>query len=286
MPELPEVETTRRGLVPYVRGRRVRALTVYEPRLRWPVAPRPAAPGRRATHPARRPARQVPAAATRVRHAARAPGHVGQSARRARRHPAPHRTITSTWCSIPGWRCASTIRAASAAFIYASGDPRAHPLLAHLAPEPFAAAFDADYLWRITRASACRHQATAHEQPPGGRRRQHLRERGAVPGAHPPAPAGAHTVARGCRAAGACGARGARPGHPRRRHDAARLSRRRRRARVISASGCTFTSARGRPCRRCRTPVRAITQGQRSTYYCPVLSEVAAHAVSILPTNP
>ena len=25
----------------------------------------------------------------------------------------------------------------------------------------------------------------------------------------------------------------------------------------------------GRPCRRCRTAVRALTQGQRSTYYCP-----------------
>jgi len=25
----------------------------------------------------------------------------------------------------------------------------------------------------------------------------------------------------------------------------------------------------GKPCRRCGTPVRAITQGQRSTYYCP-----------------
>ena len=23
------------------------------------------------------------------------------------------------------------------------------------------------------------------------------------------------------------------------------------------------------PCRRCRTPIRQLTQGQRSTYYCP-----------------
>jgi formamidopyrimidine-DNA glycosylase len=34
---------------------------------------------------------------------------------------------------------------------YASGDPRRHPLLARLAPEPFAQQFNADYLWRITR---------------------------------------------------------------------------------------------------------------------------------------
>jgi formamidopyrimidine-DNA glycosylase len=37
MPELPEVETTRRGVEPYSRGRRVRKLVVREPRLRWPV---------------------------------------------------------------------------------------------------------------------------------------------------------------------------------------------------------------------------------------------------------
>ena len=37
MPELPEVETTRRGVEPYVRGVRVSALRIHEPRLRWPV---------------------------------------------------------------------------------------------------------------------------------------------------------------------------------------------------------------------------------------------------------
>jgi formamidopyrimidine-DNA glycosylase len=25
----------------------------------------------------------------------------------------------------------------------------------------------------------------------------------------------------------------------------------------------------GKPCRVCKTPIRQITQGQRSTYYCP-----------------
>jgi formamidopyrimidine-DNA glycosylase len=38
MPELPEVETTRRGLAPYVVGRSIAAVEVREPRLRWPVA--------------------------------------------------------------------------------------------------------------------------------------------------------------------------------------------------------------------------------------------------------
>ncbi len=37
MPELPEVETTRLGLVSRVVGRRIRDVVVREPRLRWPV---------------------------------------------------------------------------------------------------------------------------------------------------------------------------------------------------------------------------------------------------------
>jgi formamidopyrimidine-DNA glycosylase len=38
MPELPEVETTRRGLVPHVVGRAIARIEIRESRLRWPVA--------------------------------------------------------------------------------------------------------------------------------------------------------------------------------------------------------------------------------------------------------
>ncbi len=37
MPELPEVETTRAGLAPHVEGRRVRAVVLRRPDLRWPI---------------------------------------------------------------------------------------------------------------------------------------------------------------------------------------------------------------------------------------------------------
>ena len=37
MPELPEVEVTRRGLAPALVGRVISAVTVREPRLRWPI---------------------------------------------------------------------------------------------------------------------------------------------------------------------------------------------------------------------------------------------------------
>jgi formamidopyrimidine-DNA glycosylase len=39
MPELPEVEVTRRGIEPYVRGRRVERVDVRTRALRWPVPP-------------------------------------------------------------------------------------------------------------------------------------------------------------------------------------------------------------------------------------------------------
>lgn len=39
MPELPEVETTRRGLAPHVVGQTIERLLVRESRLRWPVEP-------------------------------------------------------------------------------------------------------------------------------------------------------------------------------------------------------------------------------------------------------
>lgn len=37
MPELPEVETTRRGLAPHLEGRRIVGVTLRRPDLRWPI---------------------------------------------------------------------------------------------------------------------------------------------------------------------------------------------------------------------------------------------------------
>jgi formamidopyrimidine-DNA glycosylase len=39
MPELPEVETTRRGLAPHLVGRRIEAMVLRRPDLRWPIPP-------------------------------------------------------------------------------------------------------------------------------------------------------------------------------------------------------------------------------------------------------
>ncbi len=37
MPELPEVETTRRGIEPFIRNRKITSVSVHNARLRWPV---------------------------------------------------------------------------------------------------------------------------------------------------------------------------------------------------------------------------------------------------------
>jgi formamidopyrimidine-DNA glycosylase len=56
MPELPEVETTRRGLAPHVEGRIVTAATLRRPDLRWPIPReiRTVLPGQRITAVRRR----------------------------------------------------------------------------------------------------------------------------------------------------------------------------------------------------------------------------------------
>ena len=48
MPELPEVETTRRGIAPHLEGQRVSRVVVRERRLRWPIPKTRCAPVRAA----------------------------------------------------------------------------------------------------------------------------------------------------------------------------------------------------------------------------------------------
>ncbi|GAA4358387.1 bifunctional DNA-formamidopyrimidine glycosylase/DNA-(apurinic or apyrimidinic site) lyase [Kangiella marina] len=39
MPELPEVETTTRGLAPHITGQTIKAVNIHHPQLRWPIPP-------------------------------------------------------------------------------------------------------------------------------------------------------------------------------------------------------------------------------------------------------
>lgn len=150
MPELPEVETTRRGLEPHVAGRRIVALTVHEPRLRWRVPddlPAKLA-GQRITGTARR-AKYLLI----VLESGTLLVHLGMSGT-LRVLPADTPRVTHDHYDLL-LESGRTLRFNDprrfGSLHYTSDDPREHPLLARLAPEPFDPEFDSEYLWRITR---------------------------------------------------------------------------------------------------------------------------------------
>ncbi len=194
MPELPEVETTRRGLVAHVQGRRIAALRVYDPRLRWPVPAGPCAAGRGPHDRSRRSPQQVPALSPRRGHAARPPGHDGEPARvhggaaapaaRPRRHRARQRRDRA----LP--RSAALRRDAVGARD-GRGAPAARPARARALRRRVRRRLPV-----VGDAPARRgDQARADGQPPRRRRGEHLRQRGAVPRRHPADDAGAPAVA-------------------------------------------------------------------------------------------
>ena len=114
MPELPEVETTRRGLAPHLQGRRVHGVILRRADLRWPIPPEVAEllPGQRIEDIRRRAKYLLLDTAI-----GSAVLHLGMSGS-LRVLPVTHRCAPTTmWISV--WTtaacCASTTRADSAA---------------------------------------------------------------------------------------------------------------------------------------------------------------------------
>jgi formamidopyrimidine-DNA glycosylase len=149
MPELPEVETTRRGLLPHVVGRVITRVEVREPRLRWRVAnqlPRALA------------ARHIESLERRGKYllfgtdAGTLLVHLGMSGslRYLPAPPAPglHDHIDVLFDDGGALRFNDPRR--FGCFLL-SAAPGSHPLLKDLGPEPLGDEFDADYLWRVSR---------------------------------------------------------------------------------------------------------------------------------------
>jgi formamidopyrimidine-DNA glycosylase len=150
MPELPEVETTRRGLAEHVVGRTIARIEVREPRLRWPVArelPRALA------------AMRIDTLERRAKYllfgtdAGTLLVHLGMSGS-LRYLPTPlapglHDHIDVHFADGGALRFNDPRRFGSFMLTTAPGS---HPLLKDLGPEPLSAAFDADYLWRASRS--------------------------------------------------------------------------------------------------------------------------------------
>jgi formamidopyrimidine-DNA glycosylase len=267
LPELPEVETTRRGLDPHAHGQRIEALKLYDRRLRWPIAP---------SLPRELAGQRILATGRRAKYlllhleSGTLILHLGMSGNlRVLPAAAPrlaHDHFDLVLGSGTALRFNDPRRFGSLHFT--RGDPQRHRLLAHLAPEPFAREFDGDYVWRITRR---RRLAV----------KQLLMNSRLVVGVGNIYASEALFRAR------------LRPGRAARslsRADCARLARAVRAvlSQAIRAGGTTLRDylradgspghfrqrlyvyeRAGRPCRRCGTAVRSITQGQRSTYYCP-----------------
>lgn len=150
MPELPEVETTRRGIAPHVAGRLVTRMAVHEPRLRWPVDPGLAAwtNGQRILDVQRRGKYlllQLERGHLMV--------HLGMS---GSLRVLPTATARETHDHFDlemdsGWLLRFNDPRRFGSLHHITGDPSDHPLLRNLAPEPLDAAFDADYLHAVTR---------------------------------------------------------------------------------------------------------------------------------------
>jgi formamidopyrimidine-DNA glycosylase len=149
VPELPEVETTRRGLAPHAVGRLILAVTVREPRLRWPVDP---------ALPAALAGQRVEAIDRRAKYllfrtaAGRLVVHLGMSGSvrvlPADTAPALHDHIDIVLESGVALRYNDPRRFGSFHWLPADAG---HPLLDHLGPEPLGDAFDGAYLYRLSR---------------------------------------------------------------------------------------------------------------------------------------
>jgi formamidopyrimidine-DNA glycosylase len=150
MPELPEVETTRRGIERAAAGASIRELRVHDPRLRWPVDAQwsQQVAGQRLLSVERRGKYLL----LRLEHGTLLL-HLGMSGSlRVLPVEAPlqkHDQLDLVLDSGLTLRLNDPRRFGS--LHYTTEEPSTHRLLRHLAPEPFDASFDAAYLERITR---------------------------------------------------------------------------------------------------------------------------------------
>jgi formamidopyrimidine-DNA glycosylase len=267
VPELPEVETTRRGIRSALRGHRITGMVLREPRLRWPVDPGlvTGLPGQQ-VRDVRRRAKYLLIELERGTLIA----HLGMSGSlRVLPAVAPLLAHDHYDLLLDTGRCLRfNDPRRFGSLLWVTGDPAEHPLLARLGPEPLEREFDADYL-----AGKARGRKVAIKQ--------FLMDQHVVVGVG------------NIYASEALFRAGISPRRAAGRVSAVRLEDlvgavRDVLAEAIRQGGTTlrdYVNAEGtpgyfrqklyvyeragEPCRRCRTAVRQIVQGQRSTYYCP-----------------
>lgn len=267
MPELPEVETTRRGVEPHVVGRRIVELMLHEPRLRWRV-PR--------SLPAKLAGQLIRVAGRRAKYLlielenGTLLLHLGMSGS-LRVLPTHTPRVAHDHFDLV-LNSGNTLRFNDprrfGSLHYTTDPVGDHPLLARLAPEPLDDAFNTEYLWRVTRK---RSVAIKHL----------IMNSTLVVGVGNIYASEALFRAR---------IKPRRPARSLSRMEVAQLVRSIRTVLnlAIRTGGTTlrdylnadgnpgyfsqklFVYERaGKPCRKCGTKIRQFTQGQRSTYFCP-----------------
>jgi formamidopyrimidine-DNA glycosylase len=150
MPELPEVETTRRGLVPHLVGKRIDSVLVRDARLRWPIEDdlRTKLAGQLILQLGRRAKYliiELERGALIV--------HLGMSGALSvvtvATSPGKHDHVDIGLTDGQALRLTDPRRFGS--LHYVTGDPSSHPLLASLGPEPLSETFDARAIHGMSR---------------------------------------------------------------------------------------------------------------------------------------
>ena len=266
MPELPEVETTRQGLLPRLLGHRLQHLTVRNSRLRWPV---PADLDRQLA------GKTLVGLARRGKYllfdfgAGTQIVHLGMSGslRFAESHEAIGIHDHIDWQFDNGALLRLRDPRRFGAVLWSS-DPMQHPLLASLGPEPLSDAFDGFYLY-----TQCRKRSTAIKQiimdghvvvgVGNIYASESLFHAGIRPGTaaqnltRPACGRLASAIKRVLTAAIAAGGSSLRD--------------------YVQTSGdlgyfqlqTRVYNRAGLPCATCNSPIRRIIQGQRASFYCP-----------------
>ena len=266
MPELPEVEITRRGIAPVIRGRTITAVTVREPRLRWRV-------------PAGLASSLLGARIRAVRRRAKyllldcGTGtlivHLGMSGSlrlvRPGEPPGPYDHFD---LGVGDWTLRMRDPRRFGAVLWHTGDPACHPLLAHLGVEPLSRGFTGRLLHDATRRRRVAiKQALMDHKVVVGVGNIYASESLFRARVHPRMAAGRLSAARCDELAEAVRST---------LHDALAAGGSSLRDFKHSDGTSGYFQQRhfvydreGAPCRICGTPVRRIVQGQRSTWYCP-----------------
>ena len=150
MPELPEVETTRRGIAPHLIGQRVQRVVVRNPRLRWPIPEDldVRLSGQRIVSVERRAKYLLLGAevGTLI-------SHLGMSGSlRMVKQGTPVEKHDHVDIELEsGWVLRYTDPRRFGAMLWSSEPPLQHKLLAKLGPEPLSDAFNVDYLFQRSR---------------------------------------------------------------------------------------------------------------------------------------